>query len=125
MTKAFTGRKRIRKDFGRIREVAPMPNLIEVQKSSYDSFLQIHEAPEDRIDHGIQEVFKSVFPIKDFSEHGTLEFVKYELEPPKYDVDECQQRGMTFAAPLKVTLRLVVFDIDEETGARSIRDIKA
>jgi len=124
MTKSFTGRKRIRKDFGRIREVAPMPNLIEVQKSSYDSFLQINESAEDRIDHGLQEVFKSVFPIKDFSEHGTLEFVKYELEPPKYDVDECQQRGMTFAAPLKVTLRLVVFDIDDETGARSIRDIK-
>ena len=124
MTKSFTGRKRIRKDFGRIREVAPMPNLIEVQKSSYDSFLQIREAHGDRVDQGIQEVFKSVFPIKDFSEHGTLEFVKYELEPPKYDVDECQQRGMTFAAPLKVTLRLVVFDIDEETGARSIRDIK-
>ncbi|MHC4995717.1 MAG: DNA-directed RNA polymerase subunit beta, partial [Planctomycetota bacterium] len=95
MTKSFTGRKRIRKEFGRIREVAPMPNLIEVQKSSYDSFLQIHEEPDDRIDHGLQEVFKSVFPIKDFSEHGTLEFVKYELEPPKYDVDECQQRGMT------------------------------
>ncbi len=124
MTKSFTGRKRIRKEFGRIRAVAPMPNLIEVQKSSYDSFLQIHDAHEDRIDHGLQEVFKSVFPIKDFSENGTLEFVKYELEQPKYDVDECQQRGMTFAAPLKVTLRLVVFDIDEETGARSIRDIK-
>ena len=73
---------------------------------------------------GLQEVFSSVFPIQDFSERAALEFVKYELEEPKYDVEECQQRGMTFAAPLKVTLRLVVWDVDEETGARSIRDIK-
>ena len=124
MAKSFTERKRIRKDFGRIRAVAPMPNLIEVQKSSYDAFLQIHTQVEDREDSGLQEVFKSVFPISDFSERGTLEFVSYELEQPKYDVEECQQRDITFAAPLKVTLRLVVFDVDEETGARSVRDIK-
>src|SRR5277367_1058191 len=124
MAKSFTGRKRIRKSFGRIPEVAPMPNLIEVQKSSYDHFLQMDTLPEARGNVGLQEVFRSVFPIKDFSERGTLEFVKYELEQPKYDVEECQQRGMTFAAPLKVTLRLVVWDVDEETGARSIRDIK-
>ncbi|MBF0333813.1 MAG: DNA-directed RNA polymerase subunit beta, partial [Alphaproteobacteria bacterium] len=124
MAKSFTGRKRVRKSFGRIPSVAPMPNLIEVQKSSYDHFLQMETAPEQRANVGLQEVFKSVFPIKDFSERGTLEFVKYELEIPKYDVEECQQRGMTFAAPLKVTLRLVVWDIDEDTGARSIRDIK-
>jgi DNA-directed RNA polymerase subunit beta len=124
MAKSFTERKRIRKDFGRIRAVAPMPNLIEVQKSSYDTFLQIHTEIEDRTDTGLQEVFKSVFPISDFSERGTLEFVSYELEQPKYDVEECQQRDITFAAPLKVTLRLVVFDVDEETGARSVRDIK-
>jgi DNA-directed RNA polymerase subunit beta len=101
-----------------------MPNLIEVQRSSYDHFLQMDTQPEVRASVGLQEVFKSVFPIKDFSERGTLEFVKYELEQPKYDVEECQQRGMTFAAPLKVTLRLVVWDVDEDTGARSIRDIK-
>jgi DNA-directed RNA polymerase subunit beta len=124
MAKSYTGRKRVRKNFGRIPSVAPMPNLIEVQKSSYDHFLQMDTQPELRGSVGLQEVFKSVFPIKDFSERGTLEFVKYELEQPKYDVEECQQRGMTFAAPLKVTLRLVVWDIDEETGARSIRDIK-
>ena len=124
MAKSFTERKRIRKDFGRIRAVTPMPNLIEVQKSSYDAFLQIHTQVEDRDDSGLQEVFKSVFPISDFSERGTLEFVSYELEQPKYDVEECQQRDITFAAPLKVTLRLVVFDVDEETGARSVRDIK-
>ena len=124
MTKSFTERKRIRKDFGRIRAVAPMPNLIEVQKSSYDAFLQIDSQVDERDDSGLQEVFKSVFPISDFSERGTLEFVSYELELPKYDVEECQQRDITYAAPLKVTLRLVVFDIDEETGARSVRDIK-
>src|ERR1051326_7767266 len=124
MSKSFTGRKRIRRDFGRIPEISRMPNLIEVQKSSYDHFLQIGVAAENRTDVGLQEVFKSVFPIKDFSERAELQFVKYELEDPKYDVDECQQRGMTFAAPLKVTLRLVVWDVEEETGARSIRDIK-
>jgi DNA-directed RNA polymerase subunit beta len=124
MAKSFTGRKRIRKSFGRIPEVAPMPNLIEVQKSSYDHFLQMDVPPEQRAPVGLQEVFKSVFPIKDFSERAQLEFVRYELEEPKYDVDECQQRGITFAAPLKVTLRLVVWDVDEDTGSRSIRDIK-
>ncbi|MEQ8398733.1 DNA-directed RNA polymerase subunit beta [Thalassobaculum sp.] len=121
---SFTGRKRVRKNFGRIAEVAPMPNLIEVQKSSYDAFLQMGVEPEKRTDVGLQEVFKSVFPIRDFSERAMLEFVGYELEEPKYDVEECQQRGLTFAAPLKVTLRLVVWDVDEETGSKSIRDIK-
>src|SRR5215470_2156072 len=124
MAISFTGKKRIRKSFGRVPEVAPMPNLIEVQKSSYDHFLQMGVIPEQRSGVGLQEVFKSVFPIRDFSERAQLEFVRYELETPKYEVDECQQRGITFAAPLKVTLRLVVWDVDEDTGARSIRDIK-
>jgi|TARA_R110001583_G_scaffold110031_1_gene258919 DNA-directed RNA polymerase subunit beta len=124
MDKSFTGRKRIRKSFGRISEVAPLPNLIEVQKNSYVKFLQTGIPREKRDDTGLQEVFKSVFPIKDFSERATLEFVSFELEQPKYDTEECGQRGMTFAAPLRVTLRLVVWDIDEDTGARSIRDIK-
>ncbi|MEQ8968753.1 MAG: DNA-directed RNA polymerase subunit beta [Azospirillaceae bacterium] len=124
MTKSFTGRKRVRKNFGRIPEVARMPNLIEVQRRSYDQFLQMETAPEDRTFVGLQEVFQSVFPIRDFSERAELDFVSYELEEPKYDVEECQQRGMTFAAPLKVTLRLTVFDVEEDTGLRSIRDIK-
>src|SRR6266446_7580352 len=124
MSKSFTGRKRIRRDFGRIPEISRMPNLIEVQKSSYDHFLQIGVTAENRADVGLQEVFKSVFPIRDFSERAELQFVKYELEDPKYDVEECQQRGMSFGAPLKVTLRLVVWDVDEDSGARSIRDIK-
>ncbi|MFL6799936.1 MAG: DNA-directed RNA polymerase subunit beta [Xanthobacteraceae bacterium] len=120
----FTGRKRVRKFFGKIHEVAEMPNLIEVQKASYDQFLLVREPVGGRPDEGLQAVFKSVFPISDFSNTSMLEFVKYEFEPPKYDVDECRQRGMTYAAPLKVTLRLIVFDIDEETGAKSVKDIK-
>ncbi len=124
MAQTFTGRKRVRKFFGKIQEVAEMPNLIEVQKASYDQFLQIAAPEGGRPDEGLQAVFKSVFPISDFSNTSMLEFVRYEFEPPKYDVDECRQRGMTYAAPLKVTLRLIVFDIDEETGARSVKDIK-
>ncbi len=124
ITKSFTGQKRIRKSFGRIPEVAPMPNLIDVQRSSYEAFLQMGTLPDSRTQTGLQEVFKSVFPIDDFAGRGRLEFVDYELEEPKYDVEECIQRGMTFAAPLKVTLRLIVWDLDEDTGAKSIRDIK-
>ena len=124
ITRSFTGRKRIRRSFGRIPEVAPMPNLIDVQRSSYEAFLQMNVRPDSRTNTGLQEVFKGVFPIDDFAGRGRLEFVYYELEEPKYDVEECMQRGMTFAAPLKVVLRLIVWDVDEDTGARSIRDIK-
>ena len=124
MSLTFTGKKRIRKSFGRIPEVVQMPNLIEVQKSSYDHFLQADVKHENREDDGLLAVFKSVFPIKDFSERATLEFVSYEFEQPKFDVEECQQRDITFAAPLRVKLRLIVFDTDEETGAKSVKDIK-
>jgi DNA-directed RNA polymerase subunit beta len=124
MNQSFTGRKRVRKNFGRIPDITAMPNLIEVQKSSYEAFLQMHIPADSRDDAGLQGVFKSVFPIKDFTESASLEFVKFEFEPPKYDVDECQQRGMTFAAPLKVTLRLIVFEVDPDTSAKTVRDIK-
>ncbi|MBN9565188.1 MAG: DNA-directed RNA polymerase subunit beta [Alphaproteobacteria bacterium] len=124
MLKSLTERKRIRKNFGRITEIAAMPNLIDLQKNSYEAFLQMEGAPEKRLPFGLQEVFRSTFPIKDFSGRAQIEFFKYEFEQPKYDVDECRQRGMTFAAPIKVTFRLVVWDIDDETGSRSIRDIK-
>ena len=124
MALSFTGRKRIRKSFGKIQEIATMPNLIEVQKASYDQFLQMDTVAQDRTDTGLEAVFRSVFPIRDFNETATLEYVKYEFEEPKYDVEECQQRGMTFAAPLKVTLRLIVFEVDLETGAKSVKDIK-
>jgi DNA-directed RNA polymerase subunit beta len=118
------GHKRYRKFFGHITEVAEMPNLIEVQKQSYDQFLMVEEPEGGRGDEGLQSVFRSVFPIKDFGERAQLEFVRYAFEAPKYDVEECQQRDITYAAPLKVTLRLIVFDINEETGARSVKDIK-
>ena len=121
---SFTGKKRIRKSFGRIPEALEMPNLIEVQKHSYEHFLLKDMRTGERPDEGLQAVFKSVFPVKDFSERAVLEFVSYEFEPPKYDVEECVQRDMTFAAPLKVKMRLIVFDVDEETGARSVKDIK-
>ncbi len=124
MAQAYVGQKRVRRYFGKIREVLEMPNLIEVQKSSYDLFLRSGDSDKPLDDEGIQGTFQSVFPIKDFNETSVLEFVKYELEKPKYDVDECQQRDMTYAAPLKVTLRLIVFDVDETTGARSVKDIK-
>ena len=124
MVQSFTQLKRIRKSFGRLPEVAPMPNLIEVQKQSYDRFLEPVESNGTPLPSGLEEAFRTVFPIKDFSGRSQLEFVSYELEKPKYDVEECQQRDMTYGAPLKVTLRLVVWDVDEETGARSIRDIK-
>ncbi|MFO1089838.1 MAG: DNA-directed RNA polymerase subunit beta [Hyphomicrobiales bacterium] len=124
MSQTFIGRKRVRKFFGHIAEVAEMPNLIEVQKESYDQFLQVQEPAGGRANEGLQAVFKSVFPISDFTGQAMLEFVRYEFEPPKYDVDECQQRGMTYAAPLKVTLRLIVFEVDPDTGAKSVKDIK-
>ncbi|WP_336071576.1 DNA-directed RNA polymerase subunit beta [Nitratireductor rhodophyticola] len=123
-TQTFNGRRRVRKFFGKIPEVAEMPNLIEVQKASYDQFLMVEEPQGGRPDEGLQAVFKSVFPISDFAGTAMLEFVKYEFEDPKFDVDECRQRDLTFAAPLKVTLRLIVFDVDEDTGAKSIKDIK-
>jgi DNA-directed RNA polymerase subunit beta len=124
MTLSFTGRKRLRKNFGKIQEIAQMPNLIEVQRTSYDQFLQLVKPEEGRKDEGLEAVFRQVFPIKDFSESSLLEYVDYHFEEPKYDVEECQQRSMTYAAPLKVTLRLIVFDVDQETGAKSVKDIK-
>ncbi|MBE0414453.1 DNA-directed RNA polymerase subunit beta [Yoonia sp.] len=124
MASSFLGQKRLRKYYGKIREVLEMPNLIEVQKSSYDLFLRSGDSHTPLDGEGIKGVFQSVFPIKDFNETAVLEFVKYELEKPKYDVEECQQRDMTYSAPLKVTLRLIVFDVDEDTGAKSVKDIK-
>ncbi|MCX7338690.1 MAG: DNA-directed RNA polymerase subunit beta [Alphaproteobacteria bacterium] len=124
MVRSYTGRKRFRKSFGRIEEVTPLPNLIAMQKSSYESFLQIKVAPEKRETIGLQEVFKSLFPIKDYAGKSQLEFFKYDFDTPKYDEDESRQRGMTYSAPLKVTFRLVVWDVDADTGSRTIRDIK-
>ncbi len=115
---------RVRKSFAKLKKVIDIPNLIDIQKRSYDKFLQDKIPHEEREEIGLQGVFKSVFPIKDFSETSSLEFVSYNLERPKYDVDECRARGMTFAAPVKVVIRLVVWDVNEETGLQSIRDVK-
>src|SRR5476651_241919 len=119
---SFTARKRIRKSFGHIETVMSMPNLIEVQKNSYDHFLQINIKAENRTNTGLHAVFKSVFPIQDFAETSTLEFVRFNFDAPKYDVDECRSRGINFSAPLRVTLRLIVWIVDEDTGAREIKE---
>ena len=124
MAGSFTNRWRIRKSFERNRGVATIPNLIEVQKNSFATFLQMHIKPEKRLNVGLQEVFSSVFPVVDHSGKAQLEFFKYEFDEPKYDEEECQQRGMTYAAPLRLTFRLVVWDIDEDSGTRTVQDIK-
>lgn len=121
---SFTARKRIRRSFGKIESAIEMPNLIAIQKRSYDAFLQLTTDPEGRELRGLEAALKSVFPISDLAETATLEYIKYDFDEPKYDVEECTQRGITFAAPLRATLRLIIWDIDEETGSREIRGIK-
>ncbi|MFA7587161.1 MAG: DNA-directed RNA polymerase subunit beta, partial [Novosphingobium sp.] len=126
-TKPLTGgrasaKKRIRKIFGDIHEVVQMPNLIEVQRESYEQFLR--SDPSTGYVSGLEKTLRSVFPIRDFAGTSELDFVHYELEDPKYDVTECRQRGITYAAPMKVTLRLIVFEVDAETETRSVLDIK-
>ena len=115
---------RLRKNYGKTAPIIQIPNLIGIQKRSYDQFLQSEVDPDVREDTGLQAVFKSVFPIKDFNDTSSLEFVHYKLERPKYDVEECLQRGMTYAAPIKVVIRLVVWDVNEDSQLRSIRDVK-
>jgi len=117
-----TAKKRIRKVFGNIHEVVEMPNLIEVQRESYEQFLR--SRPADGYVSGLEKTLRSVFPIRDFAGTAELDFVQYELEDPKYDTEECRQRGMTYAAPMRVTLRLIVFEVDPDTETRSVLDIK-
>lgn len=117
-----TSNLRLRRSFGQIKKIIDIPNLIEIQKRSYEEFLQAEGSSEQREERGLQAVFKSVFPIKDFNETASLEFVSYELGQPKYDVEECHQRGMTFAAPIKVKIQLVIWDV--ESGRRSIKNVK-
>ena len=116
----------IRLNFSKIERIMEIPNLIDVQRQSYESFLQKDVSPEDRKDMGMQAVFKSVFPIRDFNETASLEFVGYSLGEPKYEVDECRQRGMTYAAPLKVVVRLITYEVEEEErrSRPRVRDIK-
>ena len=116
--------RRFRKDFSKLSPVVPFPNLIEIQKKSFAQFLQADVVQDQRSDIGLQGVFKSVFPIKDYNQTASLEFIGYNFLEPKYDVDECRNRGMTYAAPMRILVRLVVWDVDAETGAQSIRDVK-
>ena len=114
----------LRKNFAKIKNIIDIPNLIDIQKNSYRRFLQQEVPPESRKNSGLEAVFRSVFPIKDFSESASLEYVSYVLNKPKYDVEECHQRGMTFAAPMKVKVRLVIWYSGKESGVRAIKDIK-
>jgi len=116
--------RRIRKDFSKVMPVITIPSLIELQQKSFSQFLQADVPPDQRADVGLQGVFKSVFPIKGFNQTASLEFVQYLLDPPRYDEQECRNRGMTYSAPMRVLVRLVVWDVDEATGAQSIRDVK-
>ncbi len=116
--------QRLRKNFARIPQIAGIPNLIEIQKQSYERFLQADIPPETREDMGLQGVFRSVFPIKDFSDTSSLEFIKYALGEEKYNVEECLQKGVTYAVPLKITVQLIVWDVDPDTNSRTIRDVK-
>jgi DNA-directed RNA polymerase subunit beta len=115
---------RFRKSFAKIPTIMDVPNLIEIQQKSYENFLQVDVLPEKRADAGLQGVYKSVFPIKNYNETSSLEFISYTLGSPKYDIQECRQKELTYAAPLKVLLRLVVWDVNHETGTRNIRDVK-
>ncbi|TFH23228.1 MAG: DNA-directed RNA polymerase subunit beta, partial [Myxococcales bacterium] len=124
MASIVTQNLRLRRNFGKIRRVLDVPNLIEIQRRSYEGFLQADAAPEERPDVGLQGVFKSVFPIKDFSGTAELAFASFTIGEPKYDVDECHQRGMTFSAPLKVTVQLITYDVDPDTQAKTLKDIK-
>ncbi|WP_370334589.1 DNA-directed RNA polymerase subunit beta [Parvularcula marina] len=124
MAQSFVEKKRIRKHFGRIVDAVEMPNLIQVQRESYEAFLQRYVKPEERRRDGLEAVFKSVFPIADFTDTARLQYVSYEFEHPKFDTEECMQRDMTYSAPLKVKLQLAVFEVDEDTESKSLKDIK-
>ena len=124
MSLDYVNSKKIRKSFGKIPLVTSLPNLVEVQKRSFDNFLQLNVSPEKKNDSGLHAIFKSVFPINDYTERATVDYVSFDIGVPKYDVNECSQRGMTFGAPLLVNFRLIIWDIDEIAGTKSVRDIK-
>ena len=124
MPLSFTEKKRIRYSFGKIGKTIDVPNLVDIQKISFDKFLQLGKSAEDRSNTGLQEVFNSVFPIKDYAGKSELHYIDYYLDNPKYDVDECRRKGLTFSASLMVTFRLIIWDLNEETGEKSLRDIK-
>ena len=124
MSLDYINSKKIRKSFGKIPLVTSLPNLVEVQKRSFDNFLQLTVSPDKKEDIGLHAIFKSVFPINDYTERATVDYVSFDIGVPKYDVEECSQRGMTYGAPLLVNFRLIIWDIDEIAGTKSVRDIK-
>ncbi|MGB5414514.1 MAG: hypothetical protein WBN01_07720, partial [Polyangiales bacterium] len=111
---------RMRHSFGKIEHILEIPNLIDIQKRSYDKFLQTDVPRDERENTGLQGVFNSVFPIRDFNGTSELVFSGYTLERPKYDVDECRQRGMTYAAPIKVTIQLIIYDAGGDSTERAV-----
>ena len=124
MQLSFTEKKNIRKNFGKLKESLSIPNLIEVQKNSYKQLTEFKENVDQNLVKGFDRVFKSIFPIEDMNDKATLEYVSYRLEKPKFDVDECIQRGLTYSSSLKCTLRLVVYDIDQENNTKEILSAK-
>ena len=124
MELSFTEKKRIRKNFGKLKEILSIPNLIEVQKKSYNQFLSSDKAIEANLQKGLNKVFKSIFPIEELSDKATLEYVSFRLEKPKFDVEECRQRDLTYASALKPTLRLVIYDIDPENNTKQVLSAK-
>ena len=124
MDLSFTEKKSIRKNFGKLKEILSIPNLIDVQKKSYQQFLNIENVSEINLQKGLHRVFRNTFPIEEISEKATLEFLSFRLEKPKFNVDECRQRDLTYSASLKPTLRLVVYDIDTETNTKQVLSAK-
>ena len=124
MDLSFTEKKSIRKNFGKLKEILSIPNLIDVQKKSYQQFLNIGNVSEINLQKGLHRVFRNTFPIEEISEKATLEFLSFRLEKPKFNVDECRQRDLTYSASLKPTLRLVVYDIDTESNTKQVLSAK-
>ena len=122
MAYSFTEKKRIRKDFGKLTDAMEVPYLLAIQLDSYRKFLQLDNPSDERIDEGLQAAFKSVFPIQSYSGNAALEYVDYALGTPVFDVQECQMRGATYSAPLRVKIRLIIYD--KESSSKAIKDIK-
>ena len=124
MDLSFTEKKSIRKNFGRLKETISIPNLIEVQKKSYQQFLASSYSNKSNLQKGLDKVFKSIFPIEELSDKATLEYLSFRLDKPKFNVEECRQRDLTFSSALKPTLRLVIYDIDQDTNTKQILSAK-
>ena len=124
MELSFTEKKSIRKNFGKLKEILSIPNLIEVQKKSYKQFLTSVDQDESILQKGLDSVFKSIFPIEELSDKATLEYISFRLEKPKFDVQECRERDLSYSSSLKPTLRLVIYDIDPETNTKQILSAK-